>query len=149
MSAPKILESRIKWTHQPFTDTARCTVPVIVPSRPSYNCRLAMTAHVSRIPLKYGFSLLLGSHRVCGLDVNPGRAHANFRTGKRETIWDTHWQVWPNAEHVEADGRELSHRQWFLEFCRRNTTAISSSYSKPPYIGGEQLWLFWSNGKDG
>ena len=140
--AEKVIQEGIRWQHAPHTDTAKCALPVYVPLRPSFSSRLALTAHVSRIPLKYGFTLLLGSMRVCGLDVNPGRSHTNFRTGKRETIWETHWQSWPEIDHVEADDRELTHRQWLREFCRKNRIAFTGGYRAPPHYGGEQLRLF-------
>ncbi len=142
MTAPKVVSARIRWTHAPHTDTAKCAVPVFVPSRPSFNARLCLTAHVSRIPEKYGFSLLLGSERVAALDVNPGRAHTNFASAKRETVWETHWQEWPDMDHATIDSREQTHRKWMDAFCLRFGIKLTGGYKKPPHYGGEQLWLF-------
>lgn len=140
MEAEKVVEVAIRWEVAPHNDTARCVVPVLVPSRPAFNSRLALTAHVSRIPVKYGFSMLLAGERVSGLDVNPGRAHTNFKTGRRETVWETHWQDWPSNE-AQPDLRTMSHRQWFREFCERNKILCRGSYRAPPHFGGEQLRL--------
>lgn len=141
MAAPKVVPAEIRWVHAARTDTAKCIVPVLVPSRPSFNARLCLTAHVSRIPEKYGFALLLGSERVAALDVNPGRAHTNFKSAKRETVWETHWQEWPTMDHAEVDAREMSHRKWLDAFAQRFGIGILGGYRKPPHYGGEQLRL--------
>jgi hypothetical protein len=141
MTCLKVISSEIRWNHAPSVDTAKCVVPVFVPSRPSFNSRLCLSAHVSRIPEKYSFTLLLGSQRVAALDVNPGRAHTNFSTAKRETVWETHWQTWPLLDHAEIDAREMSHRKWLEAFCKRFGIKLEGGYKKPPHYGGEQLRL--------
>jgi hypothetical protein len=141
MSAPKVVSAEIRWDHASRTDTAKCNVPVFVPSRPSLNARLCLSAHVSRIPEKYSFALLLGSVRVAALDVNPGRSHTNFKSAKRETVWETHWQEWPTMDHATTDAREMSHRKWLDAFSQRFGISIKGGYRKPPHYGGEQLRL--------
>ena len=79
---------------------------------------------------------------MSGLDVNPGRSHTNFKTGKRETVWETHWQAWPNIDHVVPDPRSLTFRAWLKEFCNRNHIRFDGGYRGPPHYGGEQLRLF-------
>lgn len=141
MVAEKVIEGKIQWKHGLYTETAKAVLIVIVPERPSFSARLYLTAHVSRLPEKYGFSMLLGSERVAGLDVNPGRGHANFKLGKRETVWDTHWQMWPDKEAV-VDNRTLLHSQWFRAFCQRCRIISRIEYKPPPHFGGEQPSLF-------
>lgn len=97
---------------------------------------------MSRIPTKYGFALTIGSDRVGALDVNPGRGHTNFLSGKRETVWETHWQDWPNMEHAKTDLRDMTHRRWLVEFALRHRIALIGGYRRPPFLGGEQLRLF-------
>lgn len=78
MASDKLANARIRWLLALNTDTAKAQFIVTVPSRPAFSVKVHMAAHVHREPLKYSFSLLLGSHRVLGLDVNPGRSHVNF-----------------------------------------------------------------------
>lgn len=141
MAAEKVVQVEIRWSLSPHTDTAKCSVPVFVPSRPAFTARLCLSAHVSRIPEKYTFVLLLGSGRVAALDVNPGRAHTNFKSAKRETVWDTHWQMWPEMEHAKIDNQEMTHRKWMDTFALRFGLKMSGGYRKPPHFGGEQLRL--------
>jgi len=50
MRAEKVVQEGIRWEHAPHTDTAKCALPVYVPSQPSFNSRLALAAHVSSVP---------------------------------------------------------------------------------------------------
>ncbi len=142
LDAEKIVSADMKWFHPVNTDTAQCKLPVIVPVRPGFNAKLHLTTHVSRLPEKYGFSMLLGSIRIAGLDVNPGRGHTNFRTGVRETVVSTHWQTWPTMDHVEPDTRVMSHRRWLTSFLAKHRISFQGNYQMPPHYGGEQLRLF-------
>jgi|GEM_PF-3443986 len=141
MASAKVVQVGIQWSLSPHTETAKCTIPVFVPTRPGFTARLCLSAHVSRIPEKYTFALLLGSERVAALDVNPGRSHTNFRSAKRETVWDTHWQEWPDMDHAEIDSREMTHRKWMDVFAIRFGLKINGGYRKPLHYGGEQLRL--------
>lgn len=141
MSAEKVVPERIRWLVRAHEDTARCRLVVHVPSRPSYNATLHLLAHVSRIPLKFSFSLVLGSTRVAGLDVNPGGSPLNLVAGKKESVWETHWQTWPKTEHADVDARDLSHREWLREFAGRHRIKLEGGYRAPPHFGGEQLRL--------
>ena len=142
MAAEKVVQEEIRWVHSPHTDTAKCILPLYVPVRPEYSARLCLTAHVSRIPTKYGFAITLGSERVAALDVNPGRGHTNFVSGKRETVWETHWQDWPHMELATPDLRVLSHRRWLVEFAARHKIALIGGYKMLSFLGGDQLRLF-------
>lgn len=140
IAADKVANGSIRWVLEPRTDTAKSQFLVVVPLRPILAARVHMTAHVHREPFKYGFSLILGSYRVLGLDVNPGRTHVNFTDLGNAPVDCTHWQPWPNAI-VEPDDRERSHSQWFREFCKRSRITFTGSYRAPPHLGGQQLRL--------
>ncbi len=142
MAAEKAVQEGIRWHVLPHQDTAKCSAVVVVPSRPSFDSRLCMAAHVHRIPYKYSFSILLGSERVAGLDINPGRSHLNMRNGKRESVQETHWQTWPEMDHAEIDVRDMDHRAWMRQFFKEHKISFQGAYKGPPHYGGEQLRLF-------
>lgn len=140
-AAKKDADGPIRWVLMPNTDTAKAQFIVTVPSRPILSAKVHLTAHVHRIPVKYGFSLILGGvHRIVGLDVNPGRGHLNLTDLGRISVRCTHWQAWPN-DLVTPDDRDCSHLQWFREFCRKSLIDFKGSYSPPPHLGGEQMRL--------
>lgn len=122
-----------------YTDTAKATVPLIVPSRPAFTASLSLGAHVHRTPEKYEFSILLGGNRVAALDINPTTSHINFATGKKVSVRVTHWHCWPSKD-VEPDNRELSFKQWLNSFCKRFKVTLDG-FDPPPHYGGEQMRL--------
>ena len=123
-----------------MTDTAKATVPIVVPSRPSFSAAFHLGANVHRIPEKYEFSIVLGAQRVAALDVNPNGIHINFATGKKESVTVTHWHCWPAAD-VEPDMRQLRFKAWLTAFCKRFRLTLNG-FDTPPHYGGEQMRLF-------
>jgi hypothetical protein len=141
IAADKVADGRIQWALTPHTDTANAQFLVVVPEKPTFAARVYLTAHAYREPFKYGFSLILAKYyRVLGLDVNPGRSHANFTDLGNFIVRDTHWQTWPN-QVVEPDEREQRHQEWFRDFCKQAKIKFTGSYSPPPHFGGQQLGL--------
>jgi hypothetical protein len=141
VAADKVASGTIQWVLLPNTDTAKAQLLVVVPAKPAFAAKLHLNAHVHREPFKYGFSLILAnSYRVLGLDVNPASTHVNFTDLGRVLVSCTHWQPWPN-EIAEPDDRNLPHRQWFREFCKRSRIDFTGTYRAPPHLGGQQLRL--------
>lgn len=124
------------WRDKGHGDYSTCDMKVIAPSSPVWNLRLAMTAHVRKLPRKCTFSLIYGQ-RIFALDVNPARMHNN-QTG--EVVDVTHWTKWP-CDIAERDNRDLYHVQWFNEFLRRANITFHGIYERPPYLP-EQDRLF-------
>jgi hypothetical protein len=140
-AADKAAGGAVQWVLEPHRDTAKAQLLVVVPDMPILAAKVHMTAHVHRVPFKYGFSLILaGSYRVLGLDVNPARLHVNFTDLGRAAVHYSHWQKWPD-NLADADDRDLSHAQWFREFCKRAKITFTGSYRSPPHLGGQQLRL--------
>lgn len=140
IAADKAANGSIRWVLEPHTDTAKANVLVVVPTMPILAAKLHLTANVRREPFKYGFALILAGRRILGLDVNPALAHINFTDLGKASVDCTHWQPWPDHS-AEPDERELSHQQWFREFCRRAKIRFTGSYRSPPHFGGQQLRL--------
>lgn len=138
IAAEKAADGTIQWVLQPHTDTAKANLLVVVPAKPIFAAKLYLTAHVHREPFKYGFCLSLASYRALGLDVNPASTHTNFTDLGKVPVDCTHWQPWPNRI-AEPDDRDLSHSQWFREFCKRSRIKFTGSYRAPPHLGGQQL----------
>ncbi len=92
---------------------------------------LHMTAHINRIPRKYGFNLRWRGGDVLRLDVNPARTHMNTRT--KAIVRGTHWQQHPLFD-ADPDAREMIHLQWMDAFLRRaNIQGGRLSYAPPPF----------------
>jgi hypothetical protein len=140
VAAEKAAAGAIRWVLEPHTETAKANLLVAVPSAPLFAAKLHLTANVRREPFKYGFALILAGHRILGLDVNPALAHVNFTDLGKAVVDCTHWQPWPN-HLAEPDERELTHQQWFREFCKRSKIRFTGSYRAPPHLGGQQLRL--------
>jgi hypothetical protein len=141
IAADKEASGAIQWVLLPNTDTAKAQLLVVVPANPIFAAKLHLNAHVHRDPFKYGYSLILAnSYRVLGLDVNPASTHLNFTDLGKVSVRRTHWQPWPN-QIAEEDDRDLSHGQWFREFCKRSRITFTGSYRAPPHLGGQQLRL--------
>ncbi len=126
----KLIKGDIKWKSKGHKDFCEVKLPVICPEMPEIDGQLVMTAHISRIPQKISFTLLAGSTRITGLDVNPASSHFNVKT--RESVSATHWQWFPLME-AEADQRNLTHFEWLREFCQRTKIELKIAYMAPPY----------------
>jgi hypothetical protein len=140
IAADKVADGAIRWVRTPQSDTAKAQLVVVVPEIPTFAAKVHLTAHVHREPFKYGFSLMLAGYRVLGLDVNPGRSHANFTDLGNFIVQGTHWQTWPD-QIAEPDLREQRHQEWFRDFCERAKVKFTGAYSPPPHFGGSQLGL--------
>ena len=140
LAAEKVASAKIRWVHMPHTPTAKASVPLLVPSRPSFNASLHLNTNVDRLPRKLEFSIILGATRVCGLDVNPTGIHVNFATGKRQSVRETHWHCWPDRD-VVPDAREMQFRGWLTAFCRRFRITLDVPPDMPPHEGGYQMRL--------
>lgn len=130
LQAPKVISGRVLWRNKRHPDFSEVTLPVICTEMPEINGELRLTAHKTRVPPKYGFTLLVGSIRVVGLDVSPGRTHFNRKT--LESVKSTHWQWFPSYE-AESDERDLGHLEWLTEFCRMANIEFRSTYKSPPH----------------
>lgn len=126
----KYISGRLRWNAKRHQDYAEAKFLVNCPALPEIDGRLILTAHKARVPYKYGFSLMAGSLRIFGLDVNPGMSHYNRRT--LTSVSGTHWQVYPHMD-AEPDNRELAHREWLLEFCKRIHLESRIEYATPPH----------------
>ena len=130
LRAEKIIVGQCLWKRKQHPDYREVLKIIECPEMPELNGELRMTAHLSRLPQKFGFAILLGSHRILSLDVDPGRAHFNVKT--LVSITSTHWQSFPEYQAVE-DERELSHHEWLLEFARRSNMKLDFAYRTPPH----------------
>jgi hypothetical protein len=101
---------------------------------------LYMTAHVVRLPPKYGFSLTLRGKRIVGLDVGPARTHRNLLSPS--PVGTTHWQRWPNMEAI-PDNREQNFIAWFQDFLRLCNITVTFEIPTPPR--GIQLRLIYGD----
>lgn len=132
LTAEKTASGIITWKQKGHNDYSESVKIVLCPSIPELVGQIRLTAHKTRIPPKYGFTLLVGSGRmvrVLGLDVNPAASHFNPTT--LESIRTTHWQKYP-AYNAEPDDRELSHIRWFALFMERANIASTIRYKAPP-----------------
>lgn len=130
LAAIKRVEGSCVWKKKQHQDYREVVKFVTCSEMPEVNGELRMTAHISRIPQKMSFSLLLGSVRVFNLDVNPATFHINSKT--LELIYETHWQRYPTNE-ATSDPRELTHQQWLIEFCKRSNLVLNMVYRAPPH----------------
>lgn len=128
----------MRWRQGSHKFYQEASLPIEVEGRPELNGRIALTAHIARIPRKYGFALLLGSEAALRLDVNPGSTH--FDPVSLKSVGGTHWQPWPGSRAIE-DERDFNHLGWFNEFVTKTNVRYIGSYRPPPYEGGEQIGL--------
>ncbi|MTW14847.1 hypothetical protein GJ689_01265 [Rhodoplanes serenus] len=140
LSRPKLMLHQPKWQQKAHPDFAAAGAKVVVSGSNAIVGRLVMTAHVLRVPRKYGFALIFRGKRVFALDVNPGRSHRNLLT--KGAVSETHWQCWPAME-AEADGRDLMFAGWLNCFLLRARISGRFPIKPPPHRGqGVQLRLF-------
>lgn len=137
LAADKEISGAMRWSSSGKADYSSCRLRVICKEVPKAYLRLILTVNRRKLPQKAGFTLLLGDKRIFSLDVEPRRWHNNGNGFGSVRV--THWSSWP-CGFVEADERQLSHREWFLEFLRRSNSTFTSRYRKPPYEP-EQLRL--------
>lgn len=138
IDSEKSSTASVRWFTQLHPDYSRAQLRVVLPSRPLLRARIVLLAHRYFSPRKYSFSLLLGRERIVGLDIGPKRSHQNRLM--RQSVGTTHWQYYP-CTVVIPDSRDLLHRMWLDEFCRRCNIAWSGKYASPPH-GHEQLRLW-------
>lgn len=131
LKADKYISGRLKWKDKRREDYSEAKFLVVCPAFPEIDGRLILTAHKTRIPYKFGFSLMAGTTRILALDVNPGMSHYNRKT--LTSVFGTHWQVFPDMS-AELDERELAHKEWLLEFCKRIHLESRIRYVSPPHL---------------
>jgi hypothetical protein len=130
LAAPKIIVGQILWRDKGHQDFAEAKLPVVCAEMPEINGELVLTAHKTRVPQKFSFTLLAGSVRITGLDVNPASSHYNRIS--MQSVSSTHWQWFPDNE-ADGDDRELTHREWLMEFCARTGIELQAHYRPPPH----------------
>jgi hypothetical protein len=140
MASEKVVTAKVSWSLAPHTDTAKGHAVIAVPTRPGFNSTFRLTAHVHDMPPKYSFSVLLGTARVAGLDINPAGCHWNFVDGNREAVRISHWHCWPE-KNVEPEERDLRFALWLKHFCNRFNVKIDKGCPPAPFLGGEQMRL--------
>ncbi|WP_097277530.1 hypothetical protein [Caenispirillum bisanense] len=128
----KRLEGRLSWkpksTRGDYVWTSHL---VVVLSGRHRAADLHLTAHLTREPRKYGFTLIWRGAKILRLDVEPGATHFNIST--KTSVSGTHWQRWPDDE-AEPDLRALDHRGWLTAFCGRANIAFEpDQYKAPPF----------------
>ena len=138
LAAKKAASESIRWSPKDHPDYHECSIPMITEDFPHFNARLVLSAHTSRLPRKYGFTLLLGGEKALRLDVNPGSSH--FDPVTLTAVSDTHWQPWPGTRAIK-DSRDLNHLGWFNKFLTKARIEYSGVYVAPPFTGGQQLRL--------
>jgi hypothetical protein len=128
----KRLEGRLSWKPKKVRgDYTATSHTVIALDGGLESANLHLTAHLTREPKKYGFTLVWKKAMILRLDVEPGSTHFNRST--MTVVSGTHWQVWPDEE-ADADPRIMDHHLWLGEFCRRaNISYKSSQYRAPPF----------------
>ena len=126
----KIYAGSYKWADKGHKDYTEVILPRTCRTMPEINGNLILTAHRTRIPQKFSFTLLVGSTRVAALDVNPGGYHLNRST--LQIIRETHWQWFPTMEEAIEDAREFRHSAWLAEFCVRARVELNGPYQPPP-----------------
>lgn len=132
LRAEKVMAGSMVWKQKGHQDYSESVKVVMCPSIPELVGQIRLTAHKSRLPPKYGFTLLMGSGRmirVLGLDVNPASSH--FNTDTMESIRVTHWQQYPDY-YAEPDNRQLTHAEWFSNFLSRSRIGPFGKYKGPP-----------------
>jgi hypothetical protein len=130
LDSKKFIRGEIKWKNKGNKDFSEVKLPVTCPAMPEIDGQLILTSHMSRIPQKISFTLVAGSTRITGLDVNPASWHFNAK--KRESVRATHWQWYPLME-AEVDDRQLTHLEWLKEFCGKTNIELAVAYAAPPY----------------
>ena len=138
LSAEKTIRGKMSWKSANRADYSVCKFRVISPSVPRSILYLILTAEKRHLPQKAGFALLLGSHRIFALDVEPRRWHRNRKT--LGSIGKTHWHSGRDGE-AEADDRIMTHRDWFTEFLLRSRIVFTGQYRKPPYEPEQMVLL--------
>ncbi len=143
LRAEKRLVSRAKYKNKGHRDYCEAVTPVLCAEFPEANIRFISNYHVSRIPRKYTFVLLIQEKRSLALDVAPGRTHFNPITG--EIVRTTHWQIIPDLNSARPDHRELSHWEWYKEFMSVANIEFDNQYIAPSFTDGykqAELWDF-------
>jgi hypothetical protein len=135
VSRRKVVLHRPRWRTGTHPDYATALMRVVVPET-RLRGSVVLTAHVLRVPVKYGFSLIFRAERVLALDVNPGRIHRNILT--LTSVGGTHWQRWP-AMDAEPDEREQPFSWWLHEFLIQANVICRFRVQLPPR--GVQLEL--------
>ena len=130
IAAPKTALSRLRWSKKGHPDYLQCRASIAVSDGNGGHGEIILTAHVTRDPRKYSFSMIFRGERVLGLDVEPGGRHTNMLT--MESVDGTHWQEWPTMD-AEPDGQTLNHKQWFRKFCKRANVEYPFAYTPPTH----------------
>ena len=133
LDAPKRVDGRLIYKGANHPEYREAKALVRCPTYPELNMQFRASYHVARLPRKYSFMLFIEGERVYALDVAPGRRHFNVRT--RKSVAVTHWQKWPTME-AEPDDQELTHHQWFEEFCARANLTFAKPYVPPQFDSG-------------
>ena len=136
LTAEKTARARPRWRVKPHPEYAEAKMVVGVEGSRVLVGTVVMTAHLVRQPPKYGLALLFRGRRILGLDVNPGRGHANLLL--KGTVNRTHWQRWPVMD-AEVDDREQIFAGWCADFWKTANIVTTFRVLSPPR--GMQLRL--------
>ena len=131
LAETKSYDGSYKWNSKGNKDYTEVILPLVCHTMPEINGELILTAHRTRIPQKFSFTLLVGSDRIAALDVNPGGFHINRKS--MELIRETHWQWYPSTGEAVVDNRERLHSEWMAEFCSRAKIELKRPYQPPPH----------------
>lgn len=138
LSAPKTTDRRWRWNRgRQHPDYAEARNRLLVEESPFLYGRMVATAHLYRVPAKYGFNVFFRGRRILALDVSPGHSHRLTSTG--QPTGASHWHIWPNPDKAIPDERSLLWSQWLDEFIRRAHIRLSHPLAPPPFMGGRQL----------
>ncbi|WP_022694311.1 hypothetical protein [Ponticaulis koreensis] len=143
LNAEKQMHSKLRFREKDHPDYEEAVCPVLCPEFPEANIQFVTHYHISRIPRKYSFVLLVQQKRCLALDVGPGRAHYNIRTG--QVVTHTHWQRLPDITNAEPDSRELTHWQWYKEFMEVAKIDYKDQYAAPKFdnvVEQSDLWNY-------
>lgn len=135
LAADKIAINRLRWSAKRHKDFVEAHSRLIVAPHDVGRGRLIVTAHLSRRPPKYSFSVIARHRRVLGLDMNPGHAHTNVIDLR--TVQGTHWQEWPDMDAIE-DQSLFTYQQGLHAFLSRANILLKYPYTLPPQIGSTQ-----------
>lgn len=131
----KEAEQRTTWRRKLHPDYVEARSRLIVIGVPNLYGTLILTAHLARVPYKYGFSVEFSSERVLGLDVEPGRSHTDPET--LESVNGTHWHKWKGI--LREDARNLHFSQWLDQFIKEAKIRFRYPCSPPRLDGGVQM----------
>lgn len=138
LEAEKVAEHKWAWRKKSHNDFFEATSRLVTKSEPTECGKLMITAHRTRKPRKFSFSVLHASHRVLGLDVEPARLHLNPQT--LEKVEETHWHRWPDMSAAIPDDRNYQWNQWLYEFLKAGRIDLVYPLGPPPFED-EQLEL--------